>query len=109
MNVKEGDRKGLGIFAERTESVRARGGFARTVDAGAVILGFLLGGCHTLFGAYPLGIALVSALSERVWYALIGAAVGSLLRGEEGIIYAMATLLSVLLRIMQVRLSLQLL
>ena len=99
MNVKEGDRKGLGIFAERTESVRARGGFARTVDAGAVILGFLLGGCHTLFGAYPLGIALVSALPERVWYALIGAAVGSLLRGEEGIIYAMATLLSVLLRI----------
>lgn len=99
MNVKEGDKNGIGVFERSRTEVRSRGAFARGVDTGAVILGFLLGGCHTLFGAYPLGIALASALPERVWYALIGAAFGSLLRGESGIIYAMATLLSVLLRI----------
>ena len=99
MNVKEGDKKGLGVFERSRTEVRSRGAFARGIDTGAVILGFLLGGCHTVFGAYPLGIAFASALPERVWYALVGAAFGSLLRGEEGIIYAMATLLSVLLRV----------
>ena len=102
MNIKEGEKRGLGTL----EGARARGardaqkrGFSRAVDLGTVALGFLFGGCHLAFGAYPLGIALVAALPYRVWYALVGVIFGSLLQGRSGVIYAMVSLLAVLLRI----------
>ena len=99
MNVKEGDKKKGGAVFEKRGTAKVRGAYSRAVDAGAAALGFLFGGCHIAFGAYPLGIALVSSLPTRAWYALAGVVLGSLLRAEAGIIYAMAALLSVLLRI----------
>ncbi|MBQ8381405.1 MAG: SpoIIE family protein phosphatase [Clostridia bacterium] len=64
-----------------------------------VALGFLFGGCHLVFGSYPLGLALVSLLPRGVWSALIGVAIGSLTLGRSGIIYAMISVLAVFLRI----------
>ena len=64
-----------------------------------VAIGFLFGGCHLVFGAYPLGLALVSVLEGGVWLALLGVALGSLTLGRSGIIYGMIAILAVFLRI----------
>ena len=75
------------------------GNFNVWINVGAVVVGFLFGGCHLVFGAYPLGVALVSALPSSVWPALIGAVLGSLTLGSGGMIYAMICVLGVFLRI----------
>ena len=75
------------------------GGLKLWVNAGALVLGFLFGGCHVAFGAYPLGVALVSSLPSSVWPALLGVALGSLTLGRGGMIYAMIAVLAVFLRI----------
>ena len=75
------------------------GGFGVWINIGAVAVGFLFGGCHTVFGAYPLGLALVCAMSSSVWPALLGAVLGSLTLGSGGMIYAMICTLGVFLRI----------
>ena len=50
MNVREGARDGT-VSLRGDGGVGTRGAFARGIDTGAVVIGFLLGGCHTLFGA----------------------------------------------------------
>ncbi|MBE6536365.1 MAG: hypothetical protein E7673_00275 [Ruminococcaceae bacterium] len=75
------------------------GSFRLWINVGAAVIGFLLGGCHLAFGAYPFGVAFVSALPSAVWSALVGAALGSLTLGKGGMIYAMICVLSVFLRI----------
>lgn len=77
----------------------ARGNLRIASDIGTVALGFLFGGCHLIFGSYPLGLALVSVLPEGVWLALLGVALGSLMLGRSGIIYGMICVLAVFLRI----------
>lgn len=75
------------------------GSFRLWINIGATVIGFLFAGCHTLFGAYPLGVAFVSALPSFVWPGLLGAVLGSLTLGRGGMIYAMICVLSVFLRI----------
>lgn len=75
------------------------GSFRLWINIGAAAVGFLFGGCHTLFGAYPLGLALVCAMTTPVWPALFGAVLGSLTLGKGGMIYAMICTLGVFLRI----------
>ena len=51
-NIRESiKRDGIGV-----------GGIKRWVNTAAFVIGFLFGGCHVAFGAYPLGVALVSSL-----------------------------------------------
>lgn len=62
-------------------------------------LGLIFARCHVLFGSRPLGIVLVALLPDGVWWAALGAALGSLTMGIRGIIYAVATILTVFLRV----------
>ena len=55
--------------------------------------------CHLIFGAYPLGVALLSAIPSSVPLALLGAVIGSLTMGKDGIIYAVISAIAVLLRL----------
>lgn len=82
---RDGEGKGSGIRLAR--------------DLGYVLLGFLFGGCHLIFGAYPLGISLVSVLQSGALLTLIGVVAGSLSLGKSGIIYALIATLALLLRI----------
>jgi len=63
------------------------------------LLGLLFARCHTVFGARPLGIVLAALLPESVWVCAAGAAFGYLTLGTGGIIYAIATVITVFLRI----------
>jgi len=69
-----------------------------TLNLSALIAGFLFGGCHTVFGAYPLGLALVCALPSGVFFALAGVIAGSLTMGSGGIVFALSATLAVFLR-----------
>ena len=106
MNTKEKKREknafgGLGKSIK--ESIKKDGigvgSFSLWINAAAAVMGFLFAGCHLAFGAYPLGVAIVSALPSSVWPALVGAVLGSLMLGRSGMIYAMICVLSVFLRI----------
>lgn len=61
-------------------------------------IGFVLSRCHIFFGARPVGIAFVAMLPIGVWQAGAGAIIGSLTMGVEGIAFAAATAVTVLLR-----------
>ncbi len=63
-------------------------------------LGFLFSRCHLLFGAYPLGIALLTLLSHSVLPALGGSVLGALTLGEGGLIYSAIYITAVILRIL---------
>ena len=93
-----------GIGGKIAEAIRRDGegeggGLKLAANLGCVLLGFLFGGCHLIFGAYPLGISLVSVLNGGALLALIGVALGSLTLGKNGIIYALIATLAFLLRI----------
>lgn len=97
-------RTGIGLLSAVKENIAegrtVRGSTYRLfVDLGLVALGFFLGGCHVVFGSYPLGLALLAALPSGVWLALAGTALGALTLGRAGIIYAMISVLVVFLRI----------
>ena len=106
MKIKEG-KKEKNVFGALGKNIRESikkdgigvGSFSLWTNIGAIIIGFLFGGCHLAFGAYPLGVALLCALPSCVWPALIGTALGSLTLGTGGMIYAMICVLSVFLRI----------
>ena len=68
-------------------------------DVAIFILGILFSRCSAFFGAHPFGAALVSALTERVWIALAGCAVGAISLGSDGIIYAVVAVISAFLRL----------
>lgn len=106
MDVKEKreERNKFGAIGKNIrESIRRDGigvgSLGLWINMGSAALGFLFGGCHLLFGAYPLGVALVAALPASVWPALAGAVTGSLTLGRGGMIYAMICVLAVFLRI----------
>lgn len=68
-------------------------------DAFFFILAILFSRCHLLFGAYPLGIALLSLLPKSVIPALMGAVAGALTLGKGGIVFAAIYLVVIVLRI----------
>lgn len=105
METRQRD-EGRGAFAlgkRIRESIKRDGvgvgGLKLWINAGALVIGFLFGGCHFAFGAYPLGVALTASLPYSVWPALVGVALGSLTLGRGGMIYAMIAVLAVFLRI----------
>lgn len=107
MEVKTKKRtKKVSLLSELGDSVRENvvteggaGNFKLWVNLATLALGFLFGGCHLVFGSYPLGLALVSALPVSVWLATLGVILGSLTLGKSGIIYAMICVLAVFLRV----------
>ena len=92
-----------GIGTSIRDGIRAdndsAGAFGIWVNLGTVAIGFLMGGCHLLFGSYPLGLALVAALPASVWLATLGVILGSLTLGRSGVIYALICVLGVFLRV----------
>jgi len=102
MEVKEKLKENKG-GAEQSLRAQSVGGSVSTMklltNISAAVLGFLFGGCHLAFGAYPLGIGLVAVLPGCIWSALCGVVLGSLTAGRNGIIYGMVSVLTVFLRI----------
>ncbi len=89
--------KKRGLFAPLTDTSVPR---TDTVLDGAVfVIALLFARCHVLFGAHPLGIALLAIMPQRVWFALGGAVIGSLTLGKAGIIYALISVIVVFLRV----------
>jgi hypothetical protein len=68
-------------------------------DAFFFILAILFSRCHLVFGAYPLGIALLSLLPKSVIPALMGAVAGAFTLGRGGVVFAAIYLVVVVLRI----------
>ena len=64
----------------------------------ALTIGLLFARHHLIFGAHPIGIAMVAAMPTLLWPSLIGVIVGSLTLGEDGIILAICSAFTVLLR-----------
>ena len=64
----------------------------------ALTIGLLFARHHLIFGAHPIGIAMVAAMPTLVWPTLIGVIVGSLTLGQDGIILAVCSAFAVFLR-----------
>ncbi len=86
-------------FGSLTKGLRTERGGGLLYELASLTVALLFARCHFIFGAYPIGIAFVAALPTRVFSALIGAALGSLTLGADGIIYGVTSLLTVFLRI----------
>lgn len=61
-------------------------------------VGFVLSRCHVFFGARPVGLAFVALLPTCVWQGAAGAIIGNLTMGIDGIVFAAATAVTMLLR-----------
>ena len=88
-----------GILARLLKSNGNTDAAAFAYDLFFFTLGFLFSRCHLIFGAYPLGIALLSLLPHSVLPALGGSVIGALTLGGEGLILAAIYLSAVTLRI----------
>ena len=62
-------------------------------------VGFILSRCQLVLGARPLGIAFVAMLQSGILPALLGGVIGSLSLGTQGIIFAVAEVVTALLRV----------
>ena len=101
-NLDTGKRTRMGGIVTKIRDafdLRKRSKAAAAYDVILLLLGFLLSRTHVVFGAHPLGIALLSLLRGRVWLATLGAVIGSLTLGKSGIIYAMISVIVVFLRV----------
>lgn len=91
----------------KSRKVSERGFFSKLMGDGSSFLfdiffftlGALFARCHLLFGAYPLGVALISLLPHSVIPATMGAVLGALMMGADGIVYAAIYGVVVVLRI----------
>ena len=68
---------------------------------GAILfcVGVLFSRCHIVFGMRPLGVTLAALMPWGVWVSSLGAIIGSLTLGKNGIVYGVAVLVTVLLRV----------
>lgn len=62
-------------------------------------LGFLMSGCHLVFGAYPFGVGIVALLPHSVIPAFVGSVIGAVMLGADGLIYAAIYATTLLLRL----------
>ena len=103
VNTKEKREEQSGFFRSLLSSVkgglRLRRGTGAAVDIANFLIALVFARCHLIFGAHPLGFAYIAVLPSGVWLALLGAVVGSLTLGKQGIIYAMISVIVVFLRI----------
>ena len=83
----------------REEGKKTDRGRALLVDGIFMLTSFLFARCHTLFGARPLGLALICALPSHLFPSLAGAALGSLSLGREGVVLSLVLAISLFLRL----------
>ena len=95
-NVAFENKKG-GLY--KAAAAHARRDGALVTDLLVMTVGILFARCHLIFGAYPLGVALLSAIPSSVPLALLGCIIGSLTMGEGGVIFAIISAIAVLLRL----------
>lgn len=99
--IKNEEKSKSGVLKQFFASLKAArddvGEGARLIILLAV--GVIFSRCHLIFGAHPLGIALISALPHGVWAATAGAVAGALTLGKAGMIYAMISLIAVFIRV----------
>ena len=69
------------------------------IDLGVLLLGFIFGRGHLFFGAYPLGLGFLACLGSHVPMAALGSFLGGLSLGKEGIIFALITAVTFMLRL----------
>jgi hypothetical protein len=92
---EEKERRKLMLFSKEDGGVIAA--------MATLTIGLLFGRYHLIFGAHPLGIAIVSAMPTLVWPALIGVIVGSLTLGTDGLILAVCATVAVVVRLFTCR------
>ena len=92
---QEKERKKINLFSD------SEGGVIAAMTA--LTIGLLFGRYHLIFGAYPLGIAMISAMPSLVWPSLIGVLVGSLTLGSDGLILAVCATVSTVVRLFTCR------
>ena len=91
MDITNEERKGALIKAGDSRALLINGVY--------MLVSFLFARCHTLFGAHPLAIALLSSLPTHLFPSLAGAVVGSLTLGREGIVLSLVLAITVFLRL----------
>lgn len=98
---KEKKRRRIRLSELFSESLEKRRADPPSVfyDLAVFIMALVFSRRHLLFGAHPLGVALLAVLPSRVWVALFGAAIGSLSLGGAGFVYAIISVIVVFLRI----------
>lgn len=100
--TEEVEAQSTGVFEKILTSIKGARAESRDgliYDLAALTVALLFSRCHLVFGAHPIGLAFVAALPTHVWAALIGAVIGSLTLGGEGIIYGVICVITVFLRV----------
>lgn len=95
----EKEKRSIGARLRSAFDIRMKKREEPIYDLVMLAIAFLLSRTHVVFGAHPLGIALVSLLPDRVWIATLGAVLGGLTLGKSGIVYAMISVIVVFLRV----------
>lgn len=91
MDITNEERKG--------SPIEGLGSRTLLIDGIYMLASFLFARCHTLFGAHPLAIALLSALPSHLFPSLGGAVIGSLTLGREGVVLSLVLAITVFLRL----------
>ncbi len=102
MEEKREEKRGfLRTLSDKLTEVKelARRERVLVYDILMLIVGLLFARCHIAFGSYPLGIAFIASLSSGLVGALLGAVIGALSLGRSGIIFAIATTITVFIRV----------
>lgn len=92
---EEKEKKGIALFSKEDGGIIAA--------MATLTIGLLFGRYHLIFGAHPLGIAMISAIPTLVWPALIGVIVGSLTLGADGLILAVCATIALVVRLFTCR------
>ncbi len=69
------------------------------LDLATALIGFIFGRGHLAFGAYPLGLAFIAVLPSHVVAAALGSFVGALTLGKTGVIFALVSAVTFMLRL----------
>jgi len=105
LGAAEGKKRSGGFFASIGQAIkksitRGRDSTAAPIyDAVVLTVAFLVARCHVIFGAHPIALGLIAVLPTRVWFAVVGSALGALTLGRAGIIYAMISVIVAFLRV----------
>lgn len=97
-NLTAKEKEGVEVpFTSKSKSKRTN---AKIIgDLAMLTLGLLFARCHVICGAYPLGVSILAALPSFIPPTLLGCVIGSLTMGESGIVYAVVSVITAVLRI----------
>ena len=99
--IKTKDRKGTraaGAWQAQKEKWK-NDPVSLALDLATALIGFIFGRGHLAFGAYPLGLAFIAVLPSHVAAAAIGSFIGALSLGKNGVIFALVSAVTFMLRL----------